>query len=314
MIEFVSPASGEVLATQGDKLVTASGASYPVINGIPRFVPVENYASAFGYQWKKFAKTQLDTFTGNSISKDRLVGCLGFPVEKLAGKDVLEVGSGAGRFTEHLVKAGANTHAIDLSVAVEVNKENVGDAPHYKIAQASVYELPYPKASFDVVLCIGVIQHTPSSEKTIEALWEMVKPGGLLVIDHYIWRLGYYANPATYWRLYLKEIKPEKSKKIVDALVDFFFPIHWSLRNAPLLDWFVKRVSPVMTYMKHFPQLTREEQYELSRLDSYDSLTDYYKHLRTPAQIRTTLEQLGGKEIWINKGGNGVEARATKPL
>jgi ubiquinone/menaquinone biosynthesis C-methylase UbiE len=313
MIEFVSPLTGEALTQHAGQLIDPTGNSFPIINGIPRFVPVENYASAFGYQWKKYAKTQLDTYTGNSISKDRLNVCLGYPVEKLAGKTVLEVGSGAGRFTEHLVKAGALTHCIDLSVAVEVNKENVGEAANYKIAQASVYELPYPKASFDVVVCIGVIQHTPSSEKTIQALYDMVKPGGQLIIDHYIWRLGYFLNPATYWRLYLKEIQPEKSKKIVDKLVNIFFPMHWALRNVSVANWFVKRVSPVMTYMEHFPELSHNEHYELAKLDSYDSLTDYYKHLRTPAQIKSQLEQLGAKDIYVTTGGNGVEARANKP-
>ena len=44
----------------------------------------------------------------------------------------------------------------------------------------------------------------------------------------------------------------------------------------------------------------------------YDQLTDYYKHLRTPNQIRKTMESLGAKNIWINVGGNGVEARGTK--
>jgi len=313
MIEYVSPVTGEVLTQTADKLTGRSGTSFPIVNGIPRFVPIDNYASAFGYQWKAYAKTQLDSFEGYSYSKDRLNTCLGYPMEQLKDKNVLEVGSGAGRFTEHLVKAGALTHCIDLSVAVEVNKENIGAATNYQIAQASVYEIPYPKASFDVVICIGVVQHTPSSERTIEALWSMVKPGGQLVIDHYMWRLGYYFNPATYWRLYLKEIKPEKSKKIVDKLVDIFFPIHWALRNAPVLDWFVKRVSPVMTYMSHFPKISREEQYQFSKLDSYDSLTDYYKHLRTPSQIRKELESLGAKDIYVTKGGNGVEARAIKP-
>jgi len=41
-------------------------------------------------------------------------------------------------------------------------------------------------------------------------------------------------------------------------------------------------------------------------------LTDYYKHLRTPEQIRKTLEGLKAKNIWINIGGNGVEARGIK--
>jgi 2-polyprenyl-3-methyl-5-hydroxy-6-metoxy-1,4-benzoquinol methylase len=312
MIDFVSPTTGEKLTEKENTLVSDTGQTYPVINGIPRFVPADNYASAFGLQWKNFAKTQLDSFSGTKITQLRLERCLGFPIEQLKGKNLLEVGSGAGRFTELLVKGGANVHTVDLSVAVEVNKENIGAAKNYRIAQASVYELPFPKASFDIVVCLGVIQHTPSSEKTIEALWQMVKPGGLLVIDHYIWRINYYFNPATYFRLVLKEMKPEVSKKRVDAIVNFFFPLHWAFRNIPPLEWLLKRVSPLITFMKPHPELNKQEQFEWARLDTYDSLTDYYKHLRTPAQIKTTLEKLGANNIWINEDGNGVEARCFK--
>jgi 2-polyprenyl-3-methyl-5-hydroxy-6-metoxy-1,4-benzoquinol methylase len=312
MIDFVSPPSGKKLTPQNNELISETGEKFPVVNGIPRFVPQDNYASAFGLQWKNFAKTQLDSFNGTKISQERLERCLGFAIEELKGKNLLEVGSGAGRFTELFVKGGANVHTIDLSVAVEVNKENIGQADNYKIAQASVYELPFAKESFDIVMCLGVIQHTPSSEKTIEALWQMVKPGGLLVIDHYIWRINYYFNPATYYRLVLKELKPKTSKKIVDALVNFFFPLHWSFRNIAPLEWLLKRVSPLITFMKPHPELSRQEHFEWARLDTYDSLTDYYKHLRTPDQIKTELEKLGAKNIWINKGGNGVEARCVK--
>jgi len=313
MIDFVCPHSEKKLTLQNDVLITESGdRQFPVVNGIPRFVPQDNYASAFGLQWKNFAKTQLDSFNGTKISQERLERCLGFPIEQLKGKNLLEVGSGAGRFTELFVKGGANVHTIDLSVAVEVNKENIGNADNYKIAQASVYELPFAKESFEVVICLGVIQHTPDSEKTIEALWQMVKPGGLLVIDHYIWRINYYFNPATYYRLVLKELKPQTSKKIVDALVNFFFPLHWAFRNIAPLEWLLKRVSPLITFMKPHPELSRQEHFEWARLDTYDSLTDYYKHLRTPEEIKTALEKSGAKNIWINEDGNGVEARATK--
>ena len=312
MIDFVSPQSGKKLTARIGILTSETGETFPVVNGIPRFVPQDNYASAFGLQWKNFAKTQLDSFNGTKISQERLERCLGFPIEHLKGKDLLEVGSGAGRFTELFVKGGAHVHTVDLSVAVEVNKENVGNAENYKIAQASVYELPFAKESFDIVMCLGVIQHTPNSEKTIQALWQMVKPGGLLVIDHYIWRINYYFNPAAYYRLVLKELKPQTSKKIVDALVNFFFPLHWAFRNIAPLEWLLKRVSPLITFMKPHPELSRQEHFEWARLDTYDSLTDYYKHLRTPEQIKTELEKLGAKNIWINKGGNGVEARATK--
>lgn len=314
MIPFVSPATGAVLRREGDFLVSDQGEEFPVVGGIPRFVSRDNYANAFGLQWKAFAKTQLDSFSGTTITRDRLERCLGFPLSGLKDSNVLEVGAGAGRFTELLVASGARTHSVDLSAAVEVNKENIGERPNYCISQASVYELPFPSQSFDVVICLGVIQHTPSSEKTIDALWQMVKPGGLLVIDHYKWRIGYYSTLTPLYRMVLKRMPPSGSKKIVDGLVDFFFPWHWRFRKAPALNWLLHRISPLIVYMNLYPEKNREFHYEWSKLDTYDQLTDYYKHLLSVRQLGNFLEKLGGFDLWINLGGNGIEARVKKKI
>ncbi|MBL0256269.1 MAG: hypothetical protein IPQ03_01630 [Bacteroidetes bacterium] len=80
MIDFISPKTGEDLILSGNSLISTKGESFPVIGGIPRFVPADNYASAFGLQWKTFAKTQLDSFSGLDITKERLERCLGFPL------------------------------------------------------------------------------------------------------------------------------------------------------------------------------------------------------------------------------------------
>jgi len=224
----------------------------------------------------------------------------------------LEVGCGAGRFTEVLVKSGALVHSIDLSNAVEANLQNIGQATNYTIAQAGAYGIPFPDNAFDVVICLGVIQHTPSSEKTIASLWEKVKPEGMLVIDHYRWRLAYYGNMRFIYREVLRKMKPEKSLRIVNKLVDIFFPLHWAFKSNKALYWLMIRFTPLLEYVREYPQLSKEAHKEWCRMDSYDSLTDYYKHLRTPSQIRKQLEMLGGKNIWINKGGNGVEARCRK--
>ncbi|MFM9027792.1 MAG: class I SAM-dependent methyltransferase [Bacteroidota bacterium] len=230
LIPYSSPISGHILTLNGGQLVSGEE-RFPVVNGIPRFVLEDNYAAAFGLQWKTFTKTQLDSHSQLDITRERLVRCLGIPLHELRGKTVLEVGCGAGRFTELLVESGAMVHSIDLSVAVEANKANIGDAPNYTVAQASVYELPFRNGAFDVVICLGVIQHTPSSEKTIQSLWDKVKPGGSLVIDHYRWRLSYYSTLKPVYRHLLRKMKPEISKKAVDKLVDFFFPMHWAFRN-----------------------------------------------------------------------------------
>jgi SAM-dependent methyltransferase len=313
MIDFVSPNTGLPLIKQDKFLVSESGEKFPLISDIPRFVGTQSYADAFGFQWNSYARTQLDSHTGKNFSLLRLERCLGFPVAELKGKNVLEVGCGAGRFTELLVKSGALTHSVDLSSAVEANKRNIGSPANYSIAQANVYSLPYPKRAFEVVICLGVIQHTPSSEKTIQALWEMVKPGGLLVIDHYIFTWGYFTNLNPFYRFFLKRMKPERAKVIVDKLVDFFFPLHWKFKDVRYIPFFLYRLGPINFYYHYLPGQTREFYYEWSKLDTYDYLTDYYKHLKTPSQIKKILNRLkGATDIFVAKGGNGIEGRCRK--
>src|SRR5258708_31060874 len=88
-------------------LLCERGCRVPVVRGIPRFVESANYAAGFGLQWKAFSKTQLDSHTSLTISRDRLAGALGGSLEVLQGKSVLEVGCGAGRFTEVMLEAAA---------------------------------------------------------------------------------------------------------------------------------------------------------------------------------------------------------------
>src|SRR5262245_40355278 len=77
---------------------------FEIRQGIPRFVGHDGYATAFGRQWQRYRRTQLDSYTGCSYSRQRLERCLGNPLDTLRGKTVLECGSGAGRFTELLLQ------------------------------------------------------------------------------------------------------------------------------------------------------------------------------------------------------------------
>jgi 2-polyprenyl-3-methyl-5-hydroxy-6-metoxy-1,4-benzoquinol methylase len=313
MIDYISPYTKEPLIEKDSFLVSASGEKFPIIANIPRFVPENNYANAFGLQWKTFAKTQLDSFTKTNFSKVRLERCLGCSLDNLKNKNVLEVGCGAGRFTELLVAHNAYTHSVDLSNALESNKENIGDKPNYTIAQANVYHLPYPEESFDVVICLGFIQHTPDSEKTIKALWKMVKPGGLLVIDHNKWRIGYYTTPSPYFRFFLKSMPPEKSLKIVKKLVEYYFPLLWKFRHNKLLSWILGHLSPVIHNISAMEHMGENFNKETSILETYDQLTDFYKHLLTPKSLHKILQKLNNLDnIDIALGGNGIEARIKK--
>lgn len=313
MVGFVSPQSGKQLHQTEYFLLSDEGERVPIVARIPRFVSSENYAASFGLEWKEHPRTQLDSQTGTSITKRRLEHCLGIPLFELQGKTVLEAGCGAGRFTELMVQAGALVHAIDLSVAVEANKDNIGDPSNYTVAQASLLTPPFPREAFDLVLCLGVLQHLPSPEEGIRSLWTMVKPGGRLVIDHYTWSLSLVTKLAPFYRAFLKRMPAAKAKKITDRLVNLFFPLHWSVRRAYFAQILLSRFSPCLVYFRAYPELSKDQHYELCRLDTFDHLTDFYKHLRTAGQIRRFLTSLQGHDIHVAYGGNGVEARCQKP-
>lgn len=149
--------------------------SIPYIEAIPRFVSAGSYASLFGEQWKQYKKTQLDSYTGTNITSNRLNRCLGNLKDNLSDKLVLEAGCGAGRFTEILLQKGARLVSSDLSSAVEVNVENFPVSDKHIVIQADINDMPYADETFDVVICLGVIQHTPNPEETIKNLFALVK-------------------------------------------------------------------------------------------------------------------------------------------
>ncbi|HYN86228.1 MAG TPA: class I SAM-dependent methyltransferase, partial [Pyrinomonadaceae bacterium] len=281
---------GLPLASDTDEVEASSslrcgeGCGVPVVGGIPRFVGPSSYASGFGLQWVAFRKTQLDSHTGTGISRERLARCLGGSVEVVRGRSVLEVGCGAGRFTELMLGAGARVFACDLSQAVEANHANCRHFPDYFVCQADVRQLPAAPGSFDFVVCLGVIQHTPDPEETIAALARQVRPGGTLVIDHYTH--GFPANFAQRaLRRVLTRLPARAAKSATLAVARALLPVHrfsWSqARGRWRLRRHLRKFSPLVDYYDAYPQLGEKLLAEWALLDTHDTLTDYYKHLRT---------------------------------
>ena len=306
------PADSEAVE-QATSLVCHHGCATPIVRGITRFVSSDDYAAAFGWQWTHFRRSQLDSHTGTTISRDRLTRCLGGSLDVVRGKTVLEAGCGAGRFTEILLNAGARVIAADLSSAVEANHANCSQASDYFVCQADIRALPVEARSFDVVMCLGVVQHTPEPETTIAALANYLKPAGLLVIDHYS-RDYPVTAPRRALREMLLRLPPDQARRIALGATRALLPVHRALwhrrRGFGRLRRYLGRVSPVVDYFEAYPELGRDLLSEWALLDTHDTLTDRYKHLRGPDEIRDTLLGLGLSDVEVTLGGNGVEARA----
>jgi len=316
---LVDPDSKEEFEITEGHLKNSSGKTYKIIDSIPRIVETsENYADAFGEQWKRWRLTQLDSFTKTTISTDRLSRCLGLDlIKEIIEKEemfILEAGCGAGRFTEPLLEfPSIHLTSTDLSSAVESNQLNFPQNENHRIVQCDLNKAPFKDDSFDAVVCLGVVQHTPNPEESIKSLLGYVKPGGWLVFDHYRPEFRRFTKLSAFLiRPILKRLPNNTQMKICEALVNFFLPFHKFFSKSEFAHRLFSRISPILSYYHSYPELSDELQKEWALLDTHDSLTDWFKHLRSAAQIKAVLEELKVKDLKINNSSHGVEVSCKK--
>lgn len=171
---------GEILT--GELICSSCSKICPVVRGVPRFVPREYYAGSFGFQWKRFNKTQLDLPEENGESYRTFVIKTGFSEKDLNGRLILDVGCGMGRYADVCRRWGAEVIGVDLSEAVDAAFSNVGRDPKVNIVQADLFSLPFRKETFHYIYSIGVLHHTPDTRKAFFELIPYLKKGGTIAI------------------------------------------------------------------------------------------------------------------------------------
>jgi SAM-dependent methyltransferase len=176
---YVDEQQGDAIRTGG--LVCECGASYPIQEFVPRFVRSDGYVDTFSFQWRKHRLTQLDADTRRE-SEETFRLSTGLEAADLAGKVVLDVGCGMGRFSDVVSRAGAEVVGIDLSYAIDAAHDNLAGRANVNLAQADVFKLPFRTGTFDCIFSIGVLHHTPDARAAVLHLIPYLKPGGVLAI------------------------------------------------------------------------------------------------------------------------------------
>jgi SAM-dependent methyltransferase len=300
-IKLVNPSDGSDLIISEDKLVDSKGHVFPKIHGAFRLTGAENYTSNFGFQWNKFQTTQLDNNVSDYLqSKRRFFAETGWQHEDLEGKNILEVGCGAGRFSRVVLeRTRANLYSIDYSDAVSANYRNNG---HYgqrlRLFQASIYDMPFADNSFDKIFCFGVLQHTPDFEKSIECLVSKLKPGGELVVDFYPIRGWYTKLHAKYiLRPFTRKMDHKKLLSLITKHAGRLIKTYRFFEKIKL-GKIVNRFLPICDISNTFPpNLTETELKEWVILDTFDMFSPAHDH---PQRIATVAS-------WFKKNNMKVE-------
>lgn len=315
-IKLVNPHSGKELTDAHDELRDEDGNSFKKVKGVYRIVPESNYAENFGFQWNSFAGTQIDSVSNLVLSRERFFAEAGWTAGDLDGEAVLEVGSGAGRFTQVVLQhTKAALYSVDYSAAVEANLSNNGHhGARLQLFQASIYELPFAAGSFDKVFCFGVLQHTPDFEASVRALIQQARPDGEIAVDFYPIKGWWTKVNAKYLlRPFTRRMPHDRLLRLIESNVDWLIATHLFLHRIKLGHF--TRFLPVCNIKESFPStLSKEQLREWTVLDTFDQYSPEYDHPQRITDVAAMFERNGASVTFAGfvPYGSGMQAAVVR--
>ncbi|BFU93663.1 MAG: hypothetical protein NTNFB02_03850 [Nitrospira sp.] len=324
---FVLPANGsefelkQVDEKVGDEIKEgclidpSSNRLVPIRKFIPRFVDDSSYRMKFGWQWESFRQLQIDRVNGTTISATRFYSGTGWSAGELKGQRILEVGCGAGRFTQVMLDAGAEVWSLDYSNVVDACWANHGPHPRLNVVQGDVYAMPFRKFSFDKVFCFGVLQYTPDVKRAFMSLIDFLKPGGKLAVD--VYRKDKWPSRWTskyLWRPVTKRLPEDLLFRFVKWYMPWWLPLDNKLDQIPFL-WrfanYARGIVPCWNYTGVLP-LSEQQIMDWAILDTFNSLSPKYDQPQTIGDIRSWFEEVKLSDIEVRYGSNGIVGSARR--
>lgn len=116
--------------------------------------------------------------------------CEHFGIDKfepapLLNRTLLDVGCGTNRIAQELALRGANCLAIDQNPDVIKTAKAAAEKYGAPVAfiQGQAEKLVQDNATYDVILCLDVLEESPAPEKLLWAISKMLKPEGIVVFS-----------------------------------------------------------------------------------------------------------------------------------
>jgi SAM-dependent methyltransferase len=287
----------------GGYVCSACQRSFPLERGVVRFVEPENYAGSFGFQWQRYARTQLDDEESRESEND-FHRKTGLTPADLKGKLVLDVGCGMGRFADVATRWGARVVGIDLSAAAEVAARNLAER-EFVALQADVFALPFAPASFDLIYSIGVLHHTPSCEQAVKALPQYLKPGGTLAV----WLYSAY-NPWYRFSDIYRRVTHKMSANTLHGILRVVVPVVNGVDSAVRILPLVGR--PLSGLLRHVAPVNRNRNRRWRVLDTFDWYSPKYQSKHTYEEVFPWFESCGLEDLHVEDVP--ISVRGRKPV
>jgi len=194
-------------------------------------------------------------------------------VEQWSGIQILEVGTGTGRFALELAQKGARVTAVDISSAMlKVAQRKFAEFDFFgEFVKVNATELPLPENYFDGCICVNVLSHISEHQKALKGIAKVVKTGGFFISNFpnlfsFYFPYGMVVNTIgrsvrrnvyTHWYSLssIEKIYHRAGFRIIDIKGQFHFPsIRLTQKVLPLLmaidrssrDSLLKYIAPTL--------------------------------------------------------------------
>ena len=167
----------------------------------------------------------------NPIEQERLRDALNVAVSaiKTGSKPLkaLDYGCGSGNLTRHLIERGIHTVSADISEGflglIERNFSQTGLSEVLTVNGKDLSGVPGDR--FDLAATYSVLHHVPDYLRIVREMCRVLKPGGVLCIDHEV-NESYFNRPEEYVEFLRKARPPINVKRCLRLLLDVGGYIH----------------------------------------------------------------------------------------
>lgn len=179
---LICPKTGEKLTLNGNQLISESGATYPIVNGIP--ILIDDEQSLF--KQADFTSSKKTFFSNNPLKRAifHMIPTLGLNyASKKNLKKVEEM--------LDLTKQKPRVLTVGGSIEGEGAKQFL-NSPHFEVIDTDVtfgprtkvicdgHSLPFADASVDVVVIQAVLEHVLDPVQCVKEIHRVLKPDGIV--------------------------------------------------------------------------------------------------------------------------------------
>lgn len=337
-----SPASGEPMVLEvaeetADEVLlgslsTPSGEVFPVIDGVPDLVAVDEMGTdqratqdSFSTKWKlapDYRQATLDHYRNWYLERYGFAD-VGEVAQFLADDQlILDCGTGHGRDAQlYAENSSAQVIGLDFSYGIRNAYRDLWQIPNLDFVQADMTRLPFPRDHFDLVACDQALHHTPDTHEAFRSLVSVLKPGGRLATYVYKVKAPIREFTDDFIRATTTAMSPEEcltvsaqitalGKALSELKAEFTLPVDIPLLEMKAGTYDVQRFIYYHMMKAYWNETMDWDSNVITNFDWYHP-TDAHRH--TPDEVRSWCEQDGLEIERLYECGSGITLIARKP-